>query len=167
MQRGAAADGLGMAEQLGAWSPTPAAPESASASCRHADTPGRSNSLRCTPTRNTAHSSRVSPRTGPSGSFESRIQTCSWERATSTHSWAVALLFCQDAVVGCGMSITLYSFSCGTACLSLPATRSPERRQVRSSRDGASCSNWQEMRTQPTCKAASRAGLRTPVKPTL
>ena len=48
--------------------------------CRHADTPRRSNSLHCTPTRNTVHSSRVNPRTGPSGVFESRTQTCSWMR---------------------------------------------------------------------------------------
>ena len=82
--------------------------------CRHADTPGHSNSPRCTTTRNTAHSSCVNPRAGPRGFFESRTQTCSWMRATSTQAPPLpplVLLFFQDAVAGGGgTSTTLYSF---------------------------------------------------------
>lgn len=66
--------------------------------------------------RNAAHPCRLNPRVGPRGFFESRSQTCSEERVTSTHSplALLTLLFCQDAGAGGGGTLTMqYSFSCG------------------------------------------------------
>jgi hypothetical protein len=91
----------------------------------------QSNSPRRTPARNAAHSLRVKPTTEPCGCLESRIQTCSPARATSTQPLApLALLLRHCAAMGGGgTSTTPCSSSCRTAHLPPPVTTGKGARQ--------------------------------------